>query len=493
MTNPGDHGNQDLEGLARAALGNGDEEVALPILLSAARTSGSGRLWQWAGLLARSIDDLEQALSCFAQAAQLEPDDASIAKGYAQVTLEAGEDAVSRFETARRLAPQDGSVHLGLASARLARGHAEEAIAELDAVVSRSPGWIEGQLQLAQIRAFAGVSGGAGHSLEQAIQRQPEMAELWLALCTLRLRQEDYPGLRDSSDRGLSLSRMQREFSIFRAIASGELQEAAADHLLSEAAVQREPQLALWRIRHLLRQGMLAEALPAIDRELESERANSAWPYAALAWRLADDERWRWLEDDRLIRPMDLRGSLGDLDEIATDLRRLHDRSGQFIDQSVRGGSQTDGPLLSRIAPPIRRLRRAIVAAIEDYVSGLPPPDPQHPLLGPRRDRRTRFMGSWSVRLRGGGHHSSHVHPQGWISSALYIALPPPAKQDPKEAGWLTFGEPPNDLKTGLTAYRTVEPDIGRLILFPSYVWHGTRPFTEGERLTVAFDVAPPR
>lgn len=30
-----------------------------------------------------------------------------------------------------------------------------------------------------------------------------------------------------------------------------------------------------------------------------------------------------------------------------------------------------------------------------------------------------------------------------------------------------------------------------RLVLFPSYMFHGTRPFGKGERLTVAFDVIP--
>ena len=40
---------------------------------------------------------------------------------------------------------------------------------------------------------------------------------------------------------------------------------------------------------------------------------------------------------------------------------------------------------------------------------------------------------------------------------------------------------------------RLVEPAPGRLVLFPSWLWHGTRPFGDGERLTVAFDVAPPR
>ncbi|HYD23379.1 MAG TPA: putative 2OG-Fe(II) oxygenase [Croceibacterium sp.] len=39
---------------------------------------------------------------------------------------------------------------------------------------------------------------------------------------------------------------------------------------------------------------------------------------------------------------------------------------------------------------------------------------------------------------------------------------------------------------------RTIEPRPGRLVLFPSAMWHGTRPFPAGERLTVAFDVARP-
>ena len=39
---------------------------------------------------------------------------------------------------------------------------------------------------------------------------------------------------------------------------------------------------------------------------------------------------------------------------------------------------------------------------------------------------------------------------------------------------------------------RMVQPLPGRLVLFPSYLWHGTVPFEGGERLTIAFDVRPP-
>ena len=188
-----------------------------------------------------------------------------------------------------------------------------------------------------------------------------------------------------------------------------------------------------------------------------------------------------------------LGSDLAPLERLADRLRSLHERSGQYMDQSVRGGSQTDGPLLSRIEPEIRQLRAAIVRAVERYVAELPPPNADHPLLGQRRDRRIRFAGSWSVRLCGGGHHASHVHPQGWISSALYVALPERQADEPPDSGCLVLGEPEPALGAGLPPRTTVEPKPGRLVLFPSWMWHGTRPFAEGERLTVAFDVAPPR
>jgi uncharacterized protein (TIGR02466 family) len=108
------------------------------------------------------------------------------------------------------------------------------------------------------------------------------------------------------------------------------------------------------------------------------------------------------------------------------------------------------------------------------------------------RDRRIRFSGSWSVLLRGGGHHANHVHPQGWISSALYIRVPELAQDDPEHAGWLTIGEPQAELGLHLSPLREIEPKRGQLVLFPSYMWHGTRPFTEGERMSVAFDVQRP-
>jgi len=205
---------------------------------------------------------------------------------------------------------------------------------------------------------------------------------------------------------------------------------------------------------------------------------------------MTGDPRGEWLEGDpRFVGVYDIADRLPPLGELADALRRLHIMRGEHLDQSVRGGTQTDGNLFHRTDPIIARVREAICETIAEHVAHLPVADENHPLLSPRRDS-IRFSGAWSVRLSGGGHHANHVHPYGWISSALYIVLPPDMGE--AEAGFLTLGEPQAQLKLDLPPSRVVEPKPGRLVLFPSWMWHGTRPFGAGERLTIAFDVAIP-
>jgi hypothetical protein len=135
-------------------------------------------------------------------------------------------------------------------------------------------------------------------------------------------------------------------------------------------------------------------------------------------------------------------------------------------------------------------VREAVVEAVQRHVEQLPEPRHLHPLLISKRSPIS-LAGSWSVRLTGGGRHVDHVHPSNWLSSALYVAIPSDQQRGNGEAGWLTFGEVA-DLGISLPPIRTVEPKPGRLVLFPSTMWHGTRTFGAGERLTIAFDVRRP-
>jgi hypothetical protein len=96
------------------------------------------------------------------------------------------------------------------------------------------------------------------------------------------------------------------------------------------------------------------------------------------------------------------------------------------------------------------------------------------------------------VRLRAQGYHTNHVHPKGWISSALYIAVPDEVAGATDDAGYIQFGAPEDKLGLNLPAVRTVKPEVGKLVLFPSYMWHGTVPFESSQsRITVAFDIVP--
>src|SRR3546814_764010 len=128
--------------------------------------------------------------------------------------------------------------------------------------------------------------------------------------------------------------------------------------------------------------------------------------------------------------------ALGNLGGFAVHLVRVHGARAGPLDQSVRGGTQADGHLFLRDEPIIDRLRAAISAAVAAYVAQLPPPRPGHPTL-PIGRAPIRFAGAWSVRLEGEGFHTDHVHSQGWISSALYIALPETSPEGAaRHAGW---------------------------------------------------------
>ena len=484
-----------LEQLAKVARDEGEEERALPLLERALEKAPTARLWQWKGLLERSLDEHAQALHSFAEAARLDPADVSIAHGHARVAMEAGVDAQSLYERARTLAPQNGPLILGLAAARAAAGNGERSVVEVEAALQRAPMWLYGHEQLAQLLATSGRPDEATASLESAIERFPDAVPLWETLLNVQLRRGAYQTLKDIVERAEAAGVSSPEFAVYKGIHAAEFSKETYPFALFDGApTTADAPLAKWCIRHLLRVGAVDSVLPLIDRELQRDGSAELWAYASTAWRLAGDPRSEWLEGDpRLVSVTDVTELLPPLETLAATLRALHVARGEYLDQSVRGGTQTDGPLLSRIDPVIQELRKAIVTAVEKHVGQLPLPDSTHPMLRHRRDRRVRFAGSWSVRLRSGGHHSNHVHPRGWISSALYIALPPRASGEADDAGWLTLGEPDDLLGIDLPPWRKIEPKVGQLVLFPSMMWHGTVPFAEGERMSVAFDVAPPR
>ena len=157
--------------------------------------------------------------------------------------------------------------------------------------------------------------------------------------------------------------------------------------------------------------------------------------------------------------------------------------------QSLRNGTETMQDLSRSADSAIQALFKAFAVPIQHYLGHIGTgSDP----LRRRNNGRWRFNGSWSVRLHSSGFHTNHTHPRGWISSACYIELPDCMSDGHNDEGVLTFGEPGIATTPKLGAEYSVRPEVGMLVLFPSYFWHGTVPFRSSQaRLTVAFDAVP--
>ncbi len=181
--------------------------------------------------------------------------------------------------------------------------------------------------------------------------------------------------------------------------------------------------------------------------------------------------------------------SLSDyLADLKIALERQHSFDRHPIGQSLRHGTQTPVDLRRLDDPVIKAFFSAIDGPIRRHLKALGQgSDP----VRSRNSGNYRFAGCWSVRLGSGGFHESHIHPKGWLSSACYIDLPDAVDRGGQE-GWIAFGVPPFPLKTPLEPLKVEKPEPGKLVLFPSCMWHGTLPFEdERPRLTIAFDLVP--
>ncbi|NEX95316.1 2OG-Fe(II) oxygenase family protein, partial [Caulobacter sp. 17J65-9] len=239
------------------------------------------------------------------------------------------------------------------------------------------------------------------------------------------------------------------------------------------------------------------DALAVARRRLaRAPHDHVALAFAAVAARMVGDPQYERLYDySAFVRPAQIPTPKGwrSLDAYLADLKdaliRLHALKAHPLENSLRGGSQTSQSLLRSKDPVITAFFQAIDEPIRAYMEAVGTGD------DPVRSRNTgaySVKAAWSVRLKPNGFHVDHIHPQGWLSSAFYVETPAAALETPGREGWIRFGRPRMRTTPELDAGCYVRPEPGTLVLFPSYMWHGTVPFTTDEsRMTVAFDVVP--
>jgi tetratricopeptide (TPR) repeat protein len=243
--------------------------------------------------------------------------------------------------------------------------------------------------------------------------------------------------------------------------------------------------------------GAHEQALPVVEKFRARSSRDQRWiTYRLDLARLRGESEFAaWYDPARVVSVLDLPvpagySSIAEFHAALTPaLISRHRSSGHPLDQSLRHGTQTSRNLLLDPGTLIAALLGSFRTALADLQSRIGH-DAAHPLTG-RNLSPAQIVGCWSVRLRRGGYHVNHIHPQGWVSSAYYVSIPPEVDDPASRSGWLKFGEPRFKIP-GLAPLLHIQPKPGRLVLFPSYLWHGTEALRDDtQRLSVAFDALP--
>lgn len=492
--------------LARARLALGHAHEALDALLgvSVPPRALAADYWMLRGHACMALARPADAARAFREWLKLEPRSVDARLRLAAALADDQRGAESEVEVRRCMRAGDTSpnARFVLGRALMDQRRFEEAEACFREVVRARPDYVTAQDNLSELVWMrTGDVAAASAELDSALCARPAggtplrvaKARLWLAA--------GHP------ERALAvleegLAAAPGDVALLRAAAGMALQcDAERAFAYAQRVVRTQPDdwsaLAVFG-NALLARGKPLQALAVADRLCKRDRRNGeAIAMRADALRMAGDVRCRELLDyAHFVRAELLAVPAGwpDLDAYVGDLARAldacHGTRAHPVTNSLRGGSQVLLVPERSDNAAVHAFPAAIDGVVRRYLQALGTgPDPM-------RSRNTggyRLNGTWSVRLRPNGFHLNHYHPNGWVSSSCYLRLPPSMVAG-DGAGWLQFGEPAFPTCPRLGAEYCLRPEPGLLALFPSYLWHGTRPFSgsaQDTRLTIAFDVVP--
>ena len=435
------------------------------------------------------------AIETFAELLDLVPSPAPVRHNMASLFTDLGEFPAAEREARAAIAGGLDAPEAWLVLGRALQGqdrHTEAEAAYREAIVRR-PAFAEAHGHLANLVWMrTGDVQAAVSELSRALVRLPDAFDLLAARArVLEDAGESEAAYRDAAEAAARSGNPWLELAAAQAALSVAPAQALRHADRAFAAGVRTPNAFVCLAEANLAVGRPERAVECAQAILGQDANHQrALCLLATAFRLLGDRRYEDLVDyDRMVRSfrLDTPGGWSSLDaflvDLAMELAPLHGLSAHPVGQSLRGGTQTQQNLLEVRTPAVQALLRAFDEPIRRYIAA-------DALPNWGRSPHFRITGTWSVRLAPGGRHVSHMHPSGRISSACHIELPPAISTG--RQGWLSFGEPDIPTAPALGAEHFVEPRCGHVVLFPSYLCHGTTPFAgPASRLTVAFDVAP--
>ncbi|MEE9433579.1 MAG: putative 2OG-Fe(II) oxygenase [Sphingorhabdus sp.] len=396
-------------------------------------------------------------------------------------------DMLVQLQDALSAEPHDGALLIAMATARVEAG-TDDPLAGLREVLHQAPDWGDGHTAFARLQWELGESSAALAEIEAALAKIPSNAGLLVRYMALLSDAGEPKKAADIASDLRGKAGENPDLILLEARYAGLAGDNGRAEKLFCMLSADWPEKAYDEARHRIRQNRIEEAELLLETARKEHPGDIAvWALTEICWRSLSDDRHGWLlPKDNWHSQVDLGLEPDELAAIAAHLRSCHAANARPLGQSVRGGTQTRGNLFLRGDPAMTELTERCSAALSDYWNGWAGGDADHPAQR-RGGDPPGIVTSWSILVKPPGYHVSHIHDSGIVSSACHIDLDYQSEDTGRE-GYLELGRPPSDLHLDCKPLVVVAPKPGHLVLFPSFVYHGTRPISSGERLTVAFD-----
>ncbi|MEM8843941.1 MAG: putative 2OG-Fe(II) oxygenase [Pseudomonadota bacterium] len=223
-----------------------------------------------------------------------------------------------------------------------------------------------------------------------------------------------------------------------------------------------------------------------------------ALAYKAIAnWYKGDQAGWEKLYNfEEMIYQVTLNTPLGykSIDEfndaLANDIYKHKSLIWEPLERVTNGGAVTSD-LLTQPTRSMKTLEKSISKIVNNLKMSVADNNEDSILKQIPNNYKMTLIGSI---LKESGVHPPHVHENSLLSGVYYVDMPDfVSKDDTNHLGWLEFGRPDVNIKNDINLPLTARyPEMGTILIFPSYFFHGTIPFEKnGKRIGIAFDLYP--
>lgn len=468
----------------------------------------------------------EEAVGSYREALAIEPNIAEIHFNLGVVLSSLGrmDEAVASYRKAIALKRDLAVAHFNLGTALQGQGKLDEAIASYRSAATIEPGFLEAHGNLGTILQQQGNLVEAAASYRKALAIQPTargyfnlgtalrgQGKLDEAVASYRKAlaiEPDYAGAHNNLGETLrDQGKMDEAVACYKSALAIDPDNAQACYDMAEflhlagkydEAIRYFEKSDLWdsgdrALYCMYKAGKFDEFSDKLEKALELRHtspllATLSTHYAA---NFGVEDRYNFCRNpmefvfhSRIEALTDPNGQL--LKDLLRDI--THTEIAERKQGRLYYGIQSAGNLLKRPEASFQMLASLIRQKIEDYRQHF---SAEYCELVKSFPDSLEFSSSWYLKMQKGGHLTSHIHEEGWISGCVYLVVPPRNEGHDGSIEFSTHGDDYPQKHDNFPS-RAIDQRVGDIVLFPSSLFHRTIPFNSDEdRICVAFDLKP--